>query len=80
MLHKIFIQNAVIAPPITTKPDQAGPLSIRIKAKVSKGTYIRTLGEDIGEALGCGAHLSSLRRIATPRDLNLREFGHETIM
>ena len=31
----------------------------------SKGTYIRTLGEDIGEALGCGAHLASLRRIAT---------------
>ena len=36
-------------------------------AKVSKGTYIRTLGEDIGEALGCGAHLTSLRRIATGR-------------
>jgi tRNA pseudouridine55 synthase len=34
-------------------------------AKVSKGTYIRTLGEDIGEALGCGAHLTSLRRVAT---------------
>jgi len=34
-------------------------------AKCSKGTYIRTLGEDIGEALGCGAHLSALRRIAT---------------
>jgi len=32
---------------------------------VSKGTYIRTLGEDIGEALGCGGHLSSLRRTAT---------------
>jgi len=31
----------------------------------SKGTYIRTLGEDIGEALGCGAHLSALRRIRT---------------
>ena len=30
----------------------------------SKGTYIRVLAEDIGEALGCGAHLSSLRRIA----------------
>jgi tRNA pseudouridine55 synthase len=38
---------------------------IRIRATVSKGTYIRTLGEDIGEALGCGAHLSSLRRTAT---------------
>jgi tRNA pseudouridine55 synthase len=36
-----------------------------LRAKVSKGTYIRTLGEDIGEALGCGAHLTSLRRIAT---------------
>ncbi len=39
--------------------------AIKIIAKVSKGTYIRTLGEDIGEALQCGAHLSSLRRIET---------------
>jgi tRNA pseudouridine55 synthase len=38
---------------------------IRLLAKVSKGTYIRTLGEDIGQALGCGGHLTSLRRIAT---------------
>jgi len=38
---------------------------IRIRARVSKGTYIRTLGEDIGEALGCGAHLVALRRVAT---------------
>lgn len=28
----------------------------------SKGTYVRTLAEDIGEALGCGAHLTGLRR------------------
>jgi tRNA pseudouridine55 synthase len=38
---------------------------LRIDATVSKGTYIRTLGEDIGEALGCGAHLTALRRTAT---------------
>lgn len=38
-------------------------LSLRVKC--SKGTYIRTLGEDIGEALGCGGHLVALRRIAT---------------
>lgn len=31
----------------------------------SKGTYIRTLAEDIGEVLGCGAHLTGLRRTAT---------------
>ncbi|MGE4244135.1 tRNA pseudouridine(55) synthase TruB [Ramlibacter sp.] len=41
------------------------PDTLRFTAKVSKGTYIRTLGEDIGEAIGCGAHLTSLRRIQT---------------
>ena len=30
--------------------------------RCSKGTYIRTLAEDIGAALGCGAHLRALRR------------------
>ncbi|HSH90705.1 MAG TPA: tRNA pseudouridine(55) synthase TruB [Ramlibacter sp.] len=39
--------------------------TIRLRAKVSKGTYIRTLGEEIGESLGCGGHLTSLRRVAT---------------
>ncbi len=39
--------------------------ALKIAATVSKGTYIRTLGEDIGEALGCGAHLTALRRTAT---------------
>ena len=37
---------------------------LRLHVSCSKGTYIRTLGEDIGCALGCGAHLSELRRIA----------------
>ncbi len=32
--------------------------------RCSKGTYVRTLAEDIGAALGCGAHLSGLRRTA----------------
>lgn len=36
-----------------------------IKTKVSKGTYIRVLAQDMGEALGCGAHLTRLRRTAT---------------
>jgi tRNA pseudouridine55 synthase len=42
-----------------------GRKAINMIVKCSKGTYIRTLGEDIGEALGCGAHLSALRRIGT---------------
>ncbi len=39
--------------------------SFAIQVRCSKGTYIRTLVEDIGQALGCGAHVSSLRRLST---------------
>jgi tRNA pseudouridine55 synthase len=46
------------------KTDVAQP-AIKMIVKCSKGTYIRTLGEDVGEALGCGAHLSALRRVGT---------------
>jgi tRNA pseudouridine55 synthase len=35
---------------------------VRLKVECTKGTYIRTLAEDIGRRLGCGAHLSALRR------------------
>lgn len=33
-----------------------------LRVHCSKGTYVRTLAEDIGEALGCGAHVVALRR------------------
>ena len=36
---------------------------LKIRVTCSKGTYVRVLGEDIGAALGCGAHLNALRRI-----------------
>ena len=36
--------------------------SLSLAVDCSKGTYIRTLGEDIGRALGCGGHLIALRR------------------
>ena len=35
---------------------------LRINVRCSKGTYIRSLVRDLGDALGCGAHLSALRR------------------
>jgi len=41
--------------------------SFRMTVRCSKGTYVRTLGEDIGHALGCGAHLTALRRTAIGR-------------
>mgnify|MGYP002073830480 CR=1 FL=1 len=46
------------------------PAALVVEVECSKGTYVRTLAEDIGEALGCGAHLAALRRTrAGPFDL-----------
>lgn len=36
-----------------------------VAIRCTKGTYVRVLAEDIGEALGCGAHLAALRRTGT---------------
>ena len=36
-----------------------------LDVECSKGTYIRALAADLGDALGCGAHLAALRRTAT---------------
>ena len=58
-LITIYMLNLALA-----HTDKAHP-AIQIEVRCSKGTYIRTLGEDIGEALGCGAHLSALRRTGT---------------
>ncbi len=36
--------------------------AVELRVHCSKGTYVRTLVEDLGEALGCGAHVTALRR------------------
>lgn len=41
------------------------PPEATVTVACSKGTYVRVLAEDIGRALGCGAHLAALRRTAT---------------
>jgi tRNA pseudouridine55 synthase len=41
---------------------QFGVPEFTFRVECSKGTYVRTLAADLGEALGCGAHLSALRR------------------
>ena len=46
-----LLEMVALAPPMLT-----------IRVCCSKGTYIRVLGEEIGAALGCGAHLNALRR------------------
>ena len=42
--------------------DQLSETDFRLRVECSKGTYIRTLCHDIGQALGCGATMTELRR------------------
>jgi tRNA pseudouridine55 synthase len=50
---------------IEAASNDAGEPVLTLRVRCSKGTYIRTLGEDIGLALGCGGHLTRLRRVET---------------
>lgn len=43
---------------------ERGENTLRLRVRCSKGTYIRTLCKDIGEELGCGGCMESLRRVA----------------
>jgi len=43
--------------------EAAQPGRLRFKVTCSSGTYLRSLAHDIGETLGCGGHLASLRRV-----------------
>jgi tRNA pseudouridine55 synthase len=56
---QIYALNMALAPAEDAQP------AMTLVVRCSKGVYIRTLGEDIGAALGCGGHLTRLRRTAT---------------
>jgi len=58
MRRKLFLT----APAATPDARLAACPSFTIRVVCSKGTYIRALARDIGQALGSGAHLTALRR------------------
>lgn len=51
---------------------QFEPPMLRLEARVSTGTYVRALARDLGRQLGCGAHLTALRRTSIG-DIDVRE-------
>ncbi len=71
---------------------RGGPVAeIDVRVHCSKGTYIRSLAEDLGKSLGCGGHVSRLRRVQSgpfsladahglPVVESLRERGEEAAM
>jgi tRNA pseudouridine55 synthase len=68
-LHELAYQGKEVereARPVTVHTLRClriAPAELELEVLCSKGTYIRVLGEEIGSALGCGAHLSMLRRL-----------------
>lgn len=52
----------VIAVRPQTAPDGTQVLDVDVVVEVSSGTYVRALARDLGRALGCGGHLTALRR------------------
>jgi len=69
-LHELAREGLVVeraARPVTIERlellDWTSPL-LTLDVMCSKGTYIRSLAHDLGDSLGCGAHLQALRRIA----------------
>ncbi len=61
--------RAVELEPVTVhvhelRPLEISPPRVRLRMRVSTGTYVRAIARDLGALLGCGAHLTSLRRTA----------------
>jgi len=61
--------EAVVLRPVTVEVFRFAVLArdgrdVEFEAQVGGGTYIRALARDLGAALGCGAHLRALRRVA----------------
>ena len=70
--HKIAREGQEVSlearPVFMSSIKRCSPISfgrVRISVACGKGTYIRALVRDIGEALGCGAHVEELRRLST---------------
>ncbi|MGA8762822.1 MAG: tRNA pseudouridine(55) synthase TruB [Candidatus Sulfotelmatobacter sp.] len=62
-------QKEVILKPVQVEVKEFEILSVegdraRFRARVASGTYMRSVAHDMGQRLGCGAHLESLRRMA----------------
>ncbi len=55
-----------VRPPISDVPARDATL-VRLRVAASAGFYVRSLAHDIGQALGCGAHLEALRRTRVGR-------------
>jgi tRNA pseudouridine55 synthase len=60
-VHAFELQSA--ADLLDTPVEAGGPTLLRLHVECGSGTYVRSLVRDLGERLGCGAHVAELRRL-----------------
>jgi len=60
-VHAFELQSA--ADLLDTPVEAGGPSLLRLHVECGSGTYVRSLVRDLGEMLGCGAHVAELRRL-----------------
>jgi tRNA pseudouridine55 synthase len=65
-VHALEVLSLEVQSPDLRSLDLRSPDNARVafRARVSAGTYMRSIAHDLGQALGCGGHLESLRRTA----------------
>ncbi|MDO8907691.1 MAG: tRNA pseudouridine(55) synthase TruB [Pseudohongiella sp.] len=69
-IHELILRDffsSSVGNPVSSpenSPDSAGQWpELLLEIRCSKGTYVRTIADDLGEALGCGGHVRELRRL-----------------
>ncbi|EDM73727.1 TruB, partial [Plesiocystis pacifica SIR-1] len=63
-VHALTVLGAGLEPAAATGEDEGEQGWIELELRVAKGTYIRSLAEELGRRLGCPAHMARLRRLA----------------
>lgn len=62
--RKVTVHSLEIVFPLPLREGGGGRgLDVTLKCRCSSGTYVRSIAHDIGEKLGCGAHVTALRRL-----------------
>ena len=64
VVSKVVSERAILIDQANWERNRVTQDTLVVDVDCSKGTYVRVLAEDIGKALGCGAHLAALRRTA----------------
>ena len=66
-VRRLEIVESYLSGPRASDPRDGDAPLIRLRVAASAGFYVRSLAHDLGQALGCGAHLEALRRIRAGR-------------